>query len=317
MKESDVFVGIDVSKAQLDVGVRPSMERFSETNDETGWQRLAKQLVAVNPERVILEASGGYEVAVAAVLGAAGLPVAVVNPRQVRDFAKSTGTLAKTDRIDADILAWFGEALRPELRALKDEQTQALEALMNRRRQLSDMLTAETNRLAMASRNVRRDIKEHIKWLQRRLKDTDNGLNVAVKQSPMWRVRDDLLQSVPGVGRVTSFRMLASVPELGQLSAKKVSALVGLAPFNRDSGTLRGRRCVWGGREQVRCVLYMATLTATRCNPVIGAFYRRLMASGKPHKVAMTACMRKMLVIMNAMMRDQVPWRENFPHPRS
>jgi len=317
MKESDVFVGIDVSKAQLDVGVRPSMERFSETNDETGWQRLAKQLVAVNPERVILEASGGYEVAVAAVLGAAGLPVAVVNPRQVRDFAKSTGTLAKTDRIDADILAWFGEALRPELRALKDEQTQALEALMNRRRQLSDMLSAETNRLAMASRNVRRDIKEHIKWLQRRLKDTDNGLNVAVKQSPMWRVRDDLLQSVPGVGRVTSFRMLASVPELGQLSAKKVSALVGLAPFNRDSGTLRGRRCVWGGREQVRCVLYMATLTATRCNPVIGAFYRRLMASGKPHKVAMTACMRKMLVIMNAMMRDQVPWRENFPHPRS
>ena len=277
---------------------------------------MVKALVALSPQRVVLEASGGYEVAVAAALGAVGLPVVVVNPRQVRDFAKSTGTLAKTDRIDAEILAWFGEALRPQLRALKDEQTQALEALMNRRRQLSEMLVAETNRLATAPRAVRRDIKDHIKWLRRRLKDTDNGLNAAVKHSPMWRVRDDLLQSMPGVGRVTSLRLLASVPELGALSAKKVSALVGLAPFNKDSGTLRGRRCIWGGREQVRCTLYMAALTATRCNPVIGAFYRRLTAAGKPHKVAMTACMRKMLVIMNAMVRDQVPWQHNAPNPQ-
>lgn len=315
MNESKMFVGIDVSKRQLDVAIRPSAERFTEPNDEVGWRRLAKRLKAINPQRVVLEASGGYEVAVAAALGAVGLPVVVVNPRQVRDFAKGTGTLAKTDRIDADMLAWFGEALRPALRPLKDEQTQALEALMNRRRQLRDMLTAETNRLATAPGAVRRDIKDHIKWLQRRLKDTDNGLNAAVKDSPMWRVRDDLLQSMPGVGRVTSLRLLASVPELGQLSAKKVSALVGLAPFNDDSGTRRGRRCIWGGREQVRCVLYMATLSATRCNPVIRAFYRRLTAAGKPHKVAMTACMRKMLVIMNAMMRDQVPWQQNSPQP--
>lgn len=313
MNESEVFVGIDVSKAQLDIAIRPSGEVSSVANDESGWKRLVKKLVVMKPERIVLEASGGYEVAVAAVLGAGGLAVVVVNPRQVRDFAKSTGTLAKTDRIDANILAWFGEAIRPELRPLKDEETQALEALMNRRRQLSDMLTAENNRLEMALPNVRRDIKDHIKWLKRRLKDTDNGLNAAVKHSPMWRVRDDLLQSMPGVGRVTSFRVMASVPELGQLSGKKVSALVGLAPFNRDSGTIRGPRCIWGGREQVRSVLYMATLTATRCNPVIRAFYQRLIAAGKPHKVAMTACMRKMIVIMNAMVRDQTPWRELVP----
>lgn len=311
MNELEVFVGIDVSKAQLDVAIRPSGETLSESNDESGWKRLVEKLLGMKPERVVLESSGGYEVAVTARLGAAGVPVVVVNPRQVRDFARSTGTLAKTDRIDAAILAWFGEALRPELRALKDEETQALEALINRRRQLTGMLTAEKNRLAAAPRNVRRDIKDHIKWLERRLKDTDNGLNAAVKHSPMWRVRDDLLQSMPGVGRVTSIRVIASVPELGQLSAKKISALVGLAPFNRDSGTMRGRRCIWGGREQVRSVLYMAALAATRCNPVIREFYQRLVAAGKPHKVAMTACMRKMLVIMNAMVRDQTPWREN------
>ena len=317
MNESEVFVGIDVSKAQLDVALRPRGEVFSEPNDEPGHKRLAKRLVGLNPQRVVLEASGGYEVAPAAVLGAAGLPVVVVNPRQVRDFAKSTGTLAKTDRIDAGVLAWFGEAVRPEVRPLKDEETLALEALSNRRRQLTDMLTAENNRLNTAPSAVRRDIKEHIRWLQRRLKDTDNNLNAAVKHSPMWRVRDELLQSMPGVGRVTSLRMIASVPELGQLSAKKVCALVGLAPFNRDSGTLRGRRCIWGGRAQVRSALFMATLTATRCNPLMRAFYQRLKAAGKPHKVAMTACMRKMLVIMNAMVRDQTPWTENIPLPRA
>jgi transposase len=264
-----------------------------------------------------MEASGGYEVSPAAALGAMGLPVVVVNPRQVRDFAKRTGTLAKTDWIDANILAWFGDALRPQVRVLKDEETLALEGLLNRRRQLSDMLTVENNRLERALGPVRRDIKDQIKWLRRRLKDTDNGLNEAVEHSSMWRVKDELLQSVLGVGWVTSFRLMASVLELGQLEGEKVSALVGLAPFNRDSGTLKGRRFIRGGRAQVRSVLYMATLTATRCNPLIREFYQRLMAAGKPHKVAMTACMRKILVIMNAMVGDQTPWNQNITHTQT
>lgn len=308
MSES-TFVGIDVAKARLDVAVRPGDEVFTVGNDEESLKALAERLAKLDAERIVLEASGGFEVAVVAVLAAGGLPVVVVNPRQVRDFARATGTLAKSDPIDARILAWFGEALRPEVRALKDEQTQALEALLKRRRQLMGMLTAEKNRLAMAPKPIRRDIKSHIRWLERRLKDIDHDLNGAVKSSSVWRVRDDLLQSVPGVGPLLSRSLMASLPELGQLSGRKVSALVGVAPFNRDSGTLRGRRCVWGGRGELRAVLYMATLAATRCNPVIRAFYQRLSAEGKPHKVAMTACMRKLLVILNAMVRDQTPWQ--------
>ena len=308
MSES-AFVGIDIAKAQLDVAVRPGDEVFSVINDEASVNELAKRLCKLNVERVVLEASGGWEIPVVAVLAASGLPVVVVNPRQVRDFARATGTLAKSDPIDARILAWFGEALRPEVRPLKDEETQALEALLKRRRQLVGMVTAEKSRLATAPKPIRRDIKTHIRWLERRLKDIDHDLNGAVKSSPMWRVRDDLLQSAPGVGPTLSLSLMASLPELGQLSGRKISALVGVAPFNRDSGTLRGRRCVWGGRGELRAVLYMATLAATRCNPVIGTFYQRLTAEGKPHKVAMTACMRKLLVILNAMVRDQSSWQ--------
>lgn len=308
MSES-VFVGIDIAKAQLDVAVRPGDDVFAVSNDEESVNKLAKRLGKLGAERVVLEASGGLEIAVVAVLAASGLPVVVVNPRQVRDFARATGTLAKSDPIDARILAWFGEALRPEVRALKDEQTQALEALLKRRRQLIAMLGAEKNRLAMAPKAIRRDIKSHIRWLERRLKDIDHDLSGAVKDSPLWRVRDDLLQSAPGVGPTLSLSLIASLPELGKLSGRKISALVGVAPFNRDSGTLRGRRCVWGGRAELRAVLYMATLAATRCNPVIQTFYQRLTAQGKPHKVAMTACMRKLLVILNAMVRDQSPWQ--------
>ena len=308
MSES-TFVGIDIAKAQLDVAVRPSGEVFTIFNDEESLKKLAERLCKLPVERVVLEASGGWEVAVVAVLAAGGLPVVVVNPRQVRDFARATGTLAKSDPIDARVLAWFGEALRPEVRALKDEETQALEALLKRRRQLVGMVSAEKNRLGTAAKAIRRDIKTHIRWLERRLKDIDHDLNGAVKSSPMWRVRDDLLQSAPGVGPTLSLSLMASLPELGQLSGRKVAALVGVAPFNRDSGTLRGRRCVWGGRGELRAVLYMATLAATRCNPVIRTFYQRLTAEGKPHKVAMTACMRKLLVILNAMVRDQTPWQ--------
>lgn len=304
-----VFVGIDIAKGQLDVAVRPGDEVFRVANDEQGLKELLKRLRRLKPERVVLEASGGLEMAVVATLSAARLPLVVVNPRQVRDFARATGTLAKTDPIDARILAWFGEAVRPEVRALKDEETQALEALLKRRRQLVEMLTAEKNRLSSAPKEVRQDIKTHIRWLERRLKDIDNDLNGAIKASPQWRVRDDLLQSMPGVGPVFSLSLMASLPELGQLSGRKISALVGVAPFNRDSGKLRGRRCVWGGRGDVRAVLYMVTLTATRCNPVIREFYQRLIAQGKSHKVAMTACMRKLMVILNAMVRDGTPWR--------
>jgi len=308
MSES-VFVGIDIAKAQLDVAVRPGDEVFTVINDEESVKKLAQRLYKLNVERVVLEASGGWEVPVVAVLASGGLPVVVVNPRQVRDFARATGTLAKSDPIDARILAWFGEALRPEVRALKDEETQALEALLKRRRQLLGMVTAEKTRLGTALKPIRRDIKSHIRWLERLLKDIDHDLNGAVKSSPIWRVRDDLLQSAAGVGPTLSLSLMASLPELGQLSGRKISALVGVAPFNRDSGTLRGRRCVWGGRGELRAVLYMATLAATRCNPVIRTFYQRLRAEGKPHKVAMTACMRKLLVILNAMVRDQTPWQ--------
>lgn len=308
MNPSPVFVGIDIAKAQLDVALRPDDEVFRVANEEAALKELVKRLRRLKPELIVLEASGGFEIAVVATLSAAGLPLVVVNPRQVRDFARATGTLAKTDPIDARILAWFGEAVRPQVRALKDEDTQVLEALLKRRRQLVDMLSAEKNRLGLAPKAVRRDIKTHIRWLERRLKDIDNALNAAIKHSPQWRVRDDLVQSVPGAGRVLSLSLMANLPELGQLSGRKISALVGVAPFNRDSGTLRGRRCVWGGRGEVRAVLFMATLAATRCNPVIREFYQRLTGEGKPHKVAMTACMRKLLVILNAMVRDQRPW---------
>jgi transposase len=248
---------------------------------------------------------------VAAALAAAGVPVAVVNPRQVRDFAKATGTLAKTDRIDAEILARFAQAIRPPVRPLPDAQTQELQALTARRRQLVEMITAESNRLhSSRSPAVQTGIRAHVDWLRDQVGDVDQDLDRAVKASPIWHVKDNLLQSVPGVGRVLARTLLTELPELGQLNRKQIAALVGVAPLNRDSGTLRGQRKVWGGRAQVRAVLYMNALVATRHNPVIRRYYQRLLAHGKPKKVALTACMRKLLVILNVIIRDGSPWRQ-------
>lgn len=302
------FIGIDVAKAQLEFACRPSGETGTVANDDGGIRALVERGQALAPTLIVLEATGGYEAAVVAALATAGLAVVVANPRHVRDFAKATGQLAKTDAIDAQVLALFAERVRPAPRPLPDEAAQALDALLTRRRQLVEMLVAERNRLLVARPAVRRDLQQHIRYLERRLREADDDLHTAVKTSPLWRVRDDLLQSVPGVGRVVSLTLLAELPELGRLSSKEIAALVGVAPLNRDSGTLRGKRLVYGGRAPVRAVLYMAALVASKCNPVIRAFYQRLRAAGKPAKVALTACMRKLLVILNAMARSGTPW---------
>jgi transposase len=302
------FIGIDVAKATLDYACRPSGATGTVPNDDGGIRALVEQLQGHHPTLLVLEATGGYEAAVVAALATAGLPVVVANPRQVRDFARATGQLAKTDAIDAQVLALFAERVRPTPRPLPDEAAHALDALLTRRRQLVEMLVAERNRLLVARPAVRRDLQQHIRYLERRLREADDDLHTAVKTSPLWRVKDDLLQSVPGVGRVVSLTLLAELPELGRLSSKEIAALVGVAPLARDSGTLRGKRLVYGGRAPVRAVLYMAALVASKCNPVIRAFYQRLRAAGKPAKVALTACMRKLLVILNAMARSGTPW---------
>jgi transposase len=303
------FIGIDVAKAQLEFACRPTDETGAVTNDERGIGELVTRCHALTPTLIVCEATGGYEAALVAALATAQLPVVVANPRQVRDFAKATGQLAKTDALDAQILALFAERVRPEPRALPDEALEALDALLTRRRQLVEMLTAERNRLLVARPPVRHDLQQHIRFLERRLREADDDLHTAVKASPLWRVKDDLLQSVPGVGRVVSLTLLAELPELGRLSHKEIAALVGVAPLNRDSGMLRGKRVVYGGRAPVRAVLYMAALVASRRNPVIRAFYQRLRTAGKPAKVALTACMRKLLTILNAIARDGRPWQ--------
>ena len=313
MTRAGVHVGIDVSKDRLDAAIGPGGEAWQTTNAAAGITGLVERLQALQPATVILEATGGFELPLAGALLAVGLPATVVNPRQVRDFARATGQLAKTDAIDARVLARFGEAVRPELRPLPDEATQALAALVARRRQLIEMLTAEKNRLRLAARAVRRDIEHHIRWLERRLAGLDGDLAQQVRSSPRWREQDDLLQSVPGIGPVSSVTLLAQLPELGRLNRKEIAALVGVAPLNRDSGTLRGRRAVWGGRSHVRATLYMATLVATRHNSVIRAFYTRLLAAGKPKKVALVACMRKLLISLNAMLHENAPWQPNQP----
>jgi transposase len=302
------FIGIDVSKATLDVAVLPAGVCGRFANDAPGIAALSARVHALRPALIVLEATGGLELAVVSALAAARLPVVVVNPRQARDFAKATGKLAKTDRIDAEALARFGEALRPAPRALKDEQAQELEALLNRRRQLVEMLTAEGNRRRLARKRVRADIDAHIRFLKSRLRDTDGGLKALIEKSPVWRAKDELLQSVPGVGPVLATTLLGSLPELGTLNRREIAALVGVAPLNRDSGAFRGTRCIWGGRGAVRAVLYMGTLAAVRANPVLRAFHRRLREGGKKPKVALTACMRKLLTILNAMMRDGTAW---------
>ena len=309
MTRTQVFVGIDVSKAQLDMALRPE-GRFSASNDEAGFAQILERLKAAPPTLVVLEATGGLEIPITGVLAAAGVPVVVVNPRQVRDFAKATGKLAKTDTLDAQVLAHFAEVLRPALRPLPDAQTQALAALLARRRQLVEMLTAEKNRLSSAHTPVRKSLRTHIAWLERELSHTDRDLAHAIRESPVWREKDDLLQSVPGIGPVGTSTLLANLPELGTLTGKQIAALVGVAPLNRDSGPWRGKRTVWGGRAQVRAILYMSALTATRFNPVIRVFYQRLCAAGKAKKVALTACMRKLLIILNAMMKHRTRWAQ-------
>ena len=306
--KAPVFVGIDVSKAQLDVAVRPD-GRFAVSNDDAGIAQVIERLSAGPPTRVVVEATGGFEMPLAGALAAAGFPVVVVNPRQVRDFAKAAGKLAKTDALDAQTLAHFAEVMRPELRPLPDEQTQTLAAILARRRQLVEMLTAEKNRLGSAPKPVRKSLRTHIAWLERELSHTDSDLAQAIRESPVWHEKDELLRSTPGVGPVLTTTLLADLPELGRLTGKQIAALVGVAPLNRDSGTFRGKRTVWGGRAQVRGALYMAALVASRFNPVIRAFYQRLCTAGKAKKVALTACMRKLLIILNAMLKHRTPWR--------
>lgn len=309
MAETSVFVGIDVAKAQLDLAVRPSGPERSIAHTEAGIATLVEQVRALQPSAVVLEATGDLELPLASALAAAGLPVHVVNPRQVREFARATGRLAKTDALDARILAQFAEALRPTPRMLPDEATQALSAILTRRRQLIEMLTAEKNRLSSARSSLRKRIEAHIDWLTSELRRVDADLDTAIRQSPVWREQDDLLQSIPGVGPGLSRTVLAELPELGTLSRKQLAALVGVAPHNHDSGTLRGKRTIWGGRAVVRTALYMAALAATKWNPVIKAFYYQLLARGKAKKVALVACMHKLLLILNAMVKHRTPWR--------
>ena len=308
--EHPCFVGIDVSETHLDVSVRPLGESFRVSHDDAGFVTLIARVRPFAPAVVVLEATGGYEVTLAAALAGAGLPVAVVNPRQIRDFARATGQLAKTDALDARIIALFAEAVRPVARPVPDEQARTLGDLVARRRQLVDMLTAEQNRRRLLRhRPVQSDLDAHIAWLEEALSRLDTDLTCLIRSTPIWRDADDLLRSVPGVGPVTACTLIADLPELGQLDRRRIAALAGLAPMAHDSGAFRGRRTIFGGRPHVRRVLYMATLAAIKFNPVIRTFYRRLVAAGHPGKVAHTAAMRKLLTILNAMLRDHRPWQ--------
>jgi transposase len=300
--------GIDVSKSTLDVALLPEGEVLQVGNEAEGIAELVKRLKAAGLDLVVMEATGGYETAVASALVAAGLRVAVVNPRQVRDFAKATGRLAKTDRIDAQVIAAFGVAVEPHILQLPDKQAQELDGLLVRRAQLVAMRVQERNRLGLSEGAARKQIKLHIAWLDKAIEKLDIDITAGLRSSPAWRAKDELYQSVKGVGPVTSSTMIIALPELGRIDRRAISALVGVAPFNRDSGTMRGRRCIYGGRGRIRQVLYMAATSAIKHNPVIKTFYERLTSRGKPHKVAMVACMRKMLTILNAMARDGTPW---------
>lgn len=307
-----MFIGIDVAKAELVVVVRPSGETWTASNDDDGVREIVARLGELNPAHVVLEATGGYEVACAGALAAASLPVAVVNPRQVRDFARATGQLAKTDRIDAAVLALFAERVQPAVRALPDQPARELAGVIARRRQLIEMLLAEKNRLGLADgrahRAVKRSLKQHVTYLERELAITDADLERIIRDSPVWRERDDLLQSVPGVGPTVARTLLAELPELGKLDRRAIAKLVGVAPIARESGTWRGRRVIQGGRASVRTAMYMAALAASRHNPVIRAFYTRLVAAGKSKKLALIASARKLLTILNQMMRTGSAW---------
>lgn len=309
--EESVFVGIEVSKATLDIVMRPGGSRESIPNQEAQIGELVRRLSTLRVTLLVVEATGGVERRIVRALAAAELPVIVVNPRQVRDFAKATGRLAKTDKIDAEILAHFGEAVRPALRAVPEPASEELRALITRRRQVTEMLTAETNRLAHSAKAVRKRIEAHIRWLEAELDRVDSELDQSIQQSAIWREQEELLKSVPGIGPVISRTLLAELPELGKLNRKQIAALVGVAPLNWDSGTLRGRRAIWGGRSAVRAALYMAALVASRRNSTIQDFYRRLRNAGKAPKVALVACMRKLLTILNAMIKHKTHWSVN------
>jgi transposase len=306
-----VFVGIDVAKDELVVAARPMNESWVAPNDDHGIEQLVARVRRAAPALVVLEATGGYERAVVAALAAAAVPLVVANPRQIRDFARATGQLAKTDRIDADTLALFAERVRPDPRPLADDATRALDAVLTRRRQVLEMLNAERNRLTHALPAIRRDLNQHIRWLERRLRDVDRDLDQMIQSSPVWRAKENLLRSAPGVGPVVSRTLIGDLPELGTLNRKQIAALVGVAPLARDSGTLKGKRLVYGGRAPVRAALYMAALVASRRNPVIRRFYQRLVAAGKPPKLALTACMRKLLTILNAMVKSETTWKSS------
>lgn len=302
------FVGIDVSKERLDIAVRPSGERWNCPYTEEGLKSLKERLRAHSPARVVLEATGGLEVELVDLLAQASLPVVVTNPRAVRDFAKATGRLAKTDALDAEVLAAFAEAVQPPLRPLPDAEQRRLQALVLRRRQIVGMIVMEKNRLSQAPAVLKKSVADHIRWLERQLEGLDKELEVLIRQSPLWQDTYQILRSVPGVGPTLATALVAGLPELGHLGRKPIAALVGVAPFNRDSGVFRGKRCVWGGRASIRSTLFMAALVAARHNPVIRAFYRRLREAGKAAKVALTACMRKLLTILNAMVKNRTPW---------
>ena len=314
MEQEATYVGIDVAKAQVDVAIRPTDDRWEVSHNDVGIRQLVARLKALEPVMVLLEASGGLELLLVAALAAEAVPVVVVNPRQVRDFARATGKLAKTDALDAAVLAHFAEVVRPPVRPLRDAETQVLNSLVARRHQVITMLVSEKNRLSAATTlAVRPRIEAHIAWLERELDDLDKRLRQTLRQSPVWREKDYLLRTVPGVGEQLSLTLLAYLPELGTLDRRQIAALVGVAPFNRDSGTLRGKRTVWGGRARVRAALYMGALAASRFNPVIRDFYQRLLAAGKPKKLALTACMRKLLIILNSMLKHHSPWRDLTP----
>jgi transposase len=305
---SELWVGIDVSKKYLDVCLRPTQQASRYPNKPEGIDTLVAYLQPLSPQLIVMEATGGLEVPLAAALAVAGLAVVVVNPTNVRNFARATGTLAKTDTIDAAILAHFADAIRPPIRPLPDQQAKHFNDLVTRRRQIVEMLVAENNRLPHLSGLAHSDLEEHITWLKSRLKNLEQHLQQAIEQSPIWQARNDLLISVPGIGQVVSTTLIAELPELGELTHKQLSALVGVAPFNRDSGRMQGQRRIFGGRASLRAVLHMAVVVGLRHNPVIQKFYKRLRAAGKPAKVALTACVHKLLIILNAMVKSGQRW---------
>jgi transposase len=313
MRSAPVFAGVDVSKARLDVAVTGSAETWSASNTSDGIVQLVERLLETGPELVVMEATGGFEVPAAAAIAAADIPVVIANPRQVRDFARATGKLAKTDAIDAHILALFAERVRPQVRELPDEDARALDAILRRRRQIIDMITAEKNRLGFAQPAVKKSIDNHIRSLERQLSEVDSDLDARIRKSPVWQAKHNLLRNVPGVGPNLARTLIAELPELGRLSNKQIAALVGVAPLARDSGLFRGKRMVWGGRASVRSALFMSILSATKWNPVIRVFYQRLRSQGKAPKVAHVACMRKLLTILNAMVRDGRQWDPSIP----